>query len=86
MAGPYAYHQEGAPGAVSATAITPSDSTEISPPLNDIYVGTAGDLVVILANDTAAVTIKNAGVGYHPLRARKVMAATTAANLVGIYV
>lgn len=66
-------------------AIVPSDVTVFTQATRGIYVGTTGDLVVMGVNDTAAVTLKTAAVGWHPIRAKQVMAATTAGNVVGGY-
>lgn len=49
-----------------------------------LYVGTAGDLVVVLQGDTAPITIKNAAIGYHPLSTKLIMAATGADDIVGL--
>jgi hypothetical protein len=67
-------------------AITPSDSTNLSPPTRYLYVGGAGDLAVKALDDTAAVTLKAVPVGtLIPVRAVRVMATnTTATNIVGL--
>jgi hypothetical protein len=68
--------------AVRAVAVTKSDSAPNV--FRALYVGTAGDLTVILQGDSTPVTFKNAAIGYHPLSTSKVMAATTAADIVGL--
>lgn len=66
--------------------ITPHDTNELAQYTRGIYVGSAGDLVVIGAGDSVAVTIKNAAVGWHPIRAKIVKSTgTVAALLVGAY-
>ena len=71
--------------ATSLRASTPSDSTTYDPPLRGLYVGVAGNRAVIGEDDTAAVTIPNALVGYHALMVKKVMSTnTTASSIVGL--
>lgn len=68
-----------------AVAITKSDSTVFAA-TRGLYVGVTGDLVVLFAGDTATVTLKNVAAGVtHPWSVTKVMAATTATDIVGIY-
>jgi len=74
----------------SAFAITKSDSTNyltgnglLVP--RAIYVGTAGDVVVQLVGDSGTVTFKAVPAGaVLPIRPQRVLAATTAADLVGL--
>lgn len=76
------------PGAaISAFAITKSDTTVISPPTNYVYVGGAGDLAVLMANDTVAVTLSAVPAGtLLSIRVQKVMSTNTTATLViGMY-
>lgn len=68
--------------ATGGAAITPSDTTEVD--FNGIYVGGAGNLAVTLL-DGSEVTLTAVNVGeIYPLRVIKVMAATTATNLIGL--
>lgn len=69
-----------------AVAVTKSDSTVI-PATRGLFVGTAGDLVVLFAGDTATVTLKNVAAGVtHPWSVTQVHATgSTAADIVGIY-
>lgn len=79
---------------LQAFAITPSDSDPLTVIVRGIYVGTSGDLTVLLANDNTGeddvpdgtvITFANAPVGYHPLRCVMVMSTgTTADDLVGL--
>lgn len=72
-------------GASSGVAVTKSDSTVLSP-TRALWVGGAGDLSVIFAGDTAAVTIAGVLAGtLLPFQVTKVMAATTATNVVALY-
>jgi hypothetical protein len=68
-------------------AITPSNTTVFAHAINHIWVGGVGDLAVMLAGDTVAVTFSAvpAGTMLH-ICATKVMATgTTATLLVGLY-
>lgn len=70
----------------TAVAVTPHDTTELTNASRALYVGTGGDLVVILVNDSTAVTFKNVAAGtVLPLRAKIVKSTgTTAANIVAL--
>ena len=71
--------------ASTAFAITPNDSTDLTTATRALYVGTAGNISVVLLADSAAVTLKNVAVGYHPLRVKRVRSTgTTAGDLVGL--
>lgn len=62
-------------------AVTPSDDTIVG--CRAIYVGVAGNLSIIAADDTAAVTVSNVPAGtVLPIQAKKIMAATTASGIV----
>lgn len=69
-----------------AIAITPSDSTDLNG-VRAIYVGGAGNLAVRLGRDpSTTITLTAVVVGQiYDLRVTRVMAATTATNLVGFY-
>lgn len=68
-----------------AVAVTPSDS-EVIPYPRGIYVGVAGDLVVVLKGKTGTVTIKAAANGYHPIRPVQIYSTgTTATNILALY-
>lgn len=70
-----------------AFAITPSDADDLAMNTRAIYVGGAGNLRVILAGDTTAVTFTAVPVGtVLNIRVKKVMStSTTATALVGLY-
>jgi hypothetical protein len=68
--------------AVSQVAITKSDTTVYDPPLKALWVGGAGDVAVIAADDTAAVTISGVNGGQIiPVSISKVMSTNTTATL-----
>lgn len=66
-------------------AVTPSDSTDLTG-ARAVWVGATGNLVVKCVDDSSAVTIviPSAGV-LLPLFLSRVMAATTATNIVALY-
>lgn len=65
-----------------AKAVVKSDTVDLDTP-GQIYIGTAGDIVIIAENSFSSVTIKNHPVGYLPGRVRRVLnTGTTAADLV----
>lgn len=68
-----------------AFAITTHDTNELAAVTRGIWVGVAGHLTVILAEDTAAVTFKNVPVGFFPVQAKVVTTATTALELIAVY-
>lgn len=69
----------------SCFSITKSDTVALAYPVRGIYVGGAGDLALVLEDDTDTVTFVGVLAGtILPLRAEYVMAATTATNLVGL--
>ncbi len=69
----------------SLVVITPSDSTQLSPMPRMLYIGSHGDLVVLASDDSVPITLFGLPTGaFVPIRAQKVMAATTASNIVGL--
>jgi hypothetical protein len=67
-----------------AMNLTASASTTYNPPLNGVYVGTAGNVVVVMqSGDT--VTFKCLAGQYLLGRFTKVLDTSTAADLVGLY-
>ena len=74
----------GAP-AQNGFAVVPNDGSDLAMTTRALWVGASGDLAVILAGDTVAVTLKGA-YGLLPLRVKRVLATgTTAASIVGLY-
>lgn len=67
-------------------AITPDDNNDITGgPVRGLYVGTAGNVAVILADDTSSVVLNNLAAGiFHPIIVKRVLSTgTTAANIRG---
>lgn len=72
-------------GAFRAVAVSKNDST-ILPVTRGLYIGVTGDVAVIMAGDTAAVTFKAAPVGILPIQVTKVMSTnTTATDMLALY-
>ena len=74
--------------AVRAHAVTPTDDTDLTwGPCRALYVGTAGDVAVILDNDTVAVTFVGVLAGsILPIMVKYVQStSTTASNIVALY-
>ena len=71
--------------ASGAAAVTPSDSTELGP-CRALYVGGAGNVVVWMPGRSDNITFLAVPAGtILPVMARRVMAATTATNIVALY-
>jgi hypothetical protein len=68
--------------ALGASAITVGSAIEGES--RAVYVGVAGNLVVIMANGQT-VTFENMPVGIHPISIVKVLNTSTAASLVALY-
>jgi hypothetical protein len=69
----------------SAFAITPNDGADLATVTRSIYIGSSGNVSVILAGDSSAVTFSNMAVGYHPLRVKRLRSTgTTAGSIVGL--
>jgi hypothetical protein len=72
-------------GYKNAFAITKSDTVD-QPPMEAIYVGGAGDVAVRMPGSTTTVVFTAPPVGtILPIKAHRVMAATTATLLVGLW-
>lgn len=69
----------------SAWAITPNDSTDLVRSTRALYVGSAGDLKILLVDDTTPVTLVGVQAGtIYPLRIKRIYSAgTTAGSLIG---
>jgi hypothetical protein len=71
--------------ASGAAAVTPSDTTELGP-CRALYIGGTGNVVVHMPSRDTSVTFSNVLAGtILPVSARRVMAATTATNIVALY-
>lgn len=69
-----------------AVAITPADGTDLVTVTRGIYVGTGGDLTVVMAGgETVTFTAVVAGVLYPLAVARVKATGTTATNMIGVY-
>lgn len=72
--------------AVHGAVIVPSDTVALAVLTRAIWVGVAGDVTLILAGDTAAVTLKAVPVGMLNVCASQVMATGTAAtNMIALW-
>lgn len=71
--------------AVRAFAVTPSNTVNLNG-VRGLYVGTSGDVAVIMANDTAPVTLPGVqGGSILPISVGRVMATgTTAGGIVAL--
>lgn len=68
-----------------AVAVTPSDATLI-PVTRALYVGTAGNLTVRMAEDQTNATFTNVPVGIFPVQVDRVLSTgTAAAGIVALY-
>lgn len=72
--------------ATSAVAITPHDTNDLTDITRGLFVGTGGNVSLILADDSTAVLFKNVPAGsVLPLRVKRVRATnTTAADMLGL--
>lgn len=68
----------------TAFAITPHNTNELPNITKRIYVGGAGDVRVTMADGNAVTFTAVAAGTILPVRASKVLTATTATNLVGL--
>lgn len=70
----------------SAAAITPSNSTVLSPPPTALWIGTSGTLVAVMAGNGGTVTVSvAASPPVTPLCVSQVLAATTATGIIGLW-
>lgn len=78
--------QDVATPATSAAVITPHDTNEIADIPKAIYIGSPGDVVLRLKDDSADRTFLNMSAGYHPIRPRYIRATgTTATGILALY-
>jgi hypothetical protein len=73
--------------ACQAFAVTPNDAADLAFTSRGIWVGGAGNIAVILLNDSSAVTFVGLAAGtFLPLGVKRVMSTnTTATNIVAVY-
>jgi hypothetical protein len=71
--------------AFRAVAVTKSDDTVYDPPLQSLWIGGTGNVAVIPAGQDDVVTFTAVGDGVLlPIAVSKVMAATSATNIIGL--
>lgn len=69
--------------AIQAFAVTKSDTTVFPRPTKALYVGGAGDVAVLLADDTSSVVFSAVPAGtFLPVRVSKVLSTGTTATLI----
>jgi hypothetical protein len=71
-------------GFARAFAITPSDTDKLQQ-CEAIFVGGAGDVIVQMSGSTTSITFTAPAGAILPIKAQRVMAATTATALVGLW-
>ncbi len=68
------------------TAITPTDNVFLPQTSRALWVGTGGNITVLLSDDTVPVTLNNVPAGLLLVRACQVFATgTTASNIVSLW-
>lgn len=72
---------------IETSAVTLSDTVDISPIPRGVWVGVGGDVALMAMGDTAATTLKNVPSGsYLPIRVKRAMVTnTTATNLIALF-
>jgi hypothetical protein len=69
-----------------AVAIAPSDTVDLTSPARSIYVGTTGNLTVVMYPSREVVSFLTVPVGVLPIQVARVNATgTSAANLVALW-
>lgn len=73
--------------AINASAVTPSNTVVLDPPCKSLYIGGAGNVNLLLADDTVAVVFVGVSAGQVlPVRAKQVLStSTTATSIVALY-
>lgn len=67
-------------------AVTPNDGADLADVPKALYIGAAGTLALIAADDTASVSLTVAAGAVLPIRAKRVLATgTTATDIVALY-
>lgn len=88
MSDPYRFSPRGVTNpAEKAYAVTPNDSNDLDDHCRALWVGTAGNVSVILVGDENPVTFVGVQAGsLLPLRIKRVRSTgTTASDIVGVY-
>ena len=68
MADLYRYNDNSSSPARNALAVTPSDTQDMALATKAIYIGTAGDVTVIMLDNTTTITFKSVGAGFYTSR------------------
>lgn len=77
---------KGSEPAMSALAVTPSDTTDLATPARALYVGTSGDLSIITPDGVTVLFASVPSSFILPVAAIRVRStATTATNVVALY-
>lgn len=73
--------------AVETAVVTPHNTNDLPVTCRALWVGTAGDVALMAAGDTVAVTIKNVANGtLLPVKTKRVLVTgTTASDIVALY-
>lgn len=73
--------------AVETAAVTPNNTNDLPVTCRALWVGTGGDVALMAAGDTVAVTLKNVANGtLLPIKTKRVLVTgTTAADIVALY-
>lgn len=67
----------------SAVAVTPNDNADLATVSRALYIGGAGNLAVILADDSSSVTFTGVLAGsILPIRAKRVLSTNTTATTI----
>ncbi len=67
----------------SAAAVSPHDTNDLPSQTRGLYIGGAGNVVVILADDTASVTFTGVLAGsVLPIRVKRVLSTNTTATAI----
>lgn len=71
--------------ATKAEAVTPSDTVDLTRVSRALWVGVAGDVKVTMRDGGANVVFSNMTVGWHPIRASRILSTgTTASSIVSV--
>ncbi len=75
--------------ALNAVEVTPSDTVDLQPSARALWVGSAGDLVVIMAGEpdsSVTVVFTNVPAGFWmPIQVRRVLTSSSADDIVAVF-
>lgn len=69
----------------SAFAVTPSDTEDLAEVSRALHIGVAGDIAVIMADDTTPIVLKDVGGDVAYMVKRVLATGTTATDIVALY-